>query len=140
MQGRSISQLARELAVSQSAVFKALALLQLTDGVQEQVEQEALAPHTAYEVSRLESPELQAEVAQAVIEQGLKRSEVAELVGELKARRPAPAARPEPLQLDLGDGMTLRLAWKKANGVDAIKALKIALKLLQEQARGDQAA
>jgi hypothetical protein len=43
---------------------------------------------------------------------------------------------PFPLfTIDLGNGTTLRISWKKANGTDTAKALKLALKRLQEQER-----
>jgi hypothetical protein len=44
----------------------------------------------------------QAELARAVVEQKLIRSEVAEAVN---ARRPAPQARPEPVTIDLGEAV-----------------------------------
>jgi ParB family chromosome partitioning protein len=130
-QGWSVTQLARELAISQGAVSKALALLDLPAEVQQQVEQGILAPHTAYEVSRLDTSELQAEVAQAVVEQGLKRSEVSELVTAIRAKRPAPVARPEPVTLEVEPGVVVKITWKKAGGVEAEKALRMALRQLQ---------
>jgi ParB family chromosome partitioning protein len=138
--GWSARQVAQELHLDHSTIVKALALLELPPTVQEAVEHGGITASAAYEVSKLEGPELQVQVAQAVADQGLSRAEVSELVGAIKARRPAPAAKPEPLQLDLGDGMALKLTWKKANGVDPVKALKIALRILQEQARRDEAA
>jgi ParB family transcriptional regulator, chromosome partitioning protein len=139
-QGWSISQLGRELAVSQAGVSKALALLELPPDVQEAVEQGGLAPTTAYEISRLDDAADQRVVAQAAEQGGLRRAEVAQLVESLKAKRPAPAAKPEPVTMDLGDGTQVRISWRKANGTDAIKALKLALRRLQEQQRDGQAA
>lgn len=138
--GWSGRQVAQELHLDHSTVVKALALLELPAAVQEQVEQGGLPASAGYELSKLDGPDLQAEVAQAVVEQKLNRSEVSELVSAIRAKRPVPAARPEPVTLDLGDGMSLKLTWKKANGVDPLKALKIAVRLLQNQVRGDQAA
>ncbi len=107
-QGWSVRQLASELGIAHPTVLRNLALLELPESVQEQVEQGALAP-TGAELARLE-PELQAEAAQAVVEQKLNRGEVSELVQAIRAKRPAPAARPEPVTLDLEDGCTVRVS------------------------------
>jgi hypothetical protein len=107
--------------------------LKLPEPVQELVEREVISAAAAYEVSKLEDPTLQAEVAQAAVAEGLKRSEVAALVQAVKARRPAPKARPEPITIDLGDGCTVTVRWKKAGELTATQALRKALKALQEQ-------
>jgi ParB family chromosome partitioning protein len=138
--GWSARQLAGELAIHHAQVVRALALLELPEAVQHQVEQGALAPATAYEIGKLPEPTMQAEVARAAVQEGLKRSEVAELVQAVKARRPAPATRPDPVIFDLGDGLSITIRWKKANGVDLVKALRLALKLAQERGRDDQTA
>lgn len=138
--GWSARLLASELAIHHAQVVRALALLELPEPVQEQVEQGALAPATAYEIGKLPEPAMQAEVARAAVSEGLKRSEVAELVQAVKARRPSPSSRPEPLMLELGDGLSLTIRWKKANGIDPIKALRLGLKMLQERGREEQAA
>jgi ParB family transcriptional regulator, chromosome partitioning protein len=78
--GWSVSQVARELAVDHSNVSRALALLTLPEGVQGQVEQGVLSPATAYEVSKLDDPASQAEVASRVVAEGLSRSETVEAV------------------------------------------------------------
>jgi ParB family chromosome partitioning protein len=128
LRGWSARQLAAELAINPATVTRALALLELPAAVQERVEEGTLAPATAYEVSKVEDPTLQAEVAQAAVSEGLRRSEVAELVQAVKARRPAPAARPEPVSFDLSD-CSVTVRWKKASATTAVQALKKALKL-----------
>lgn len=138
--GWSARQVAQELDLDHSTIVKALALLELPATVQEAVEQGGITASAAYEVSKLESPELQAEVAQAVVEQKLSRSEVGELVQAIRAKRPAPAAKPDPVTIDLGDGCVVRVTWKKAGGLEPLKALRLAAKILQEQFRDDQAA
>jgi len=137
--GYSGRQLAEKLAISHMSVQRALTLLELPVAVQDQVERGDLAPTTAAELAKL--PEAaREEVARAVVEGGLKRSEVGDLVQAIRARRPAPASKPEPVTVDLGDGTTVRISWKKANGTDPVKALKLALKRLQERDRDEQAA
>jgi ParB family chromosome partitioning protein len=135
----SARQLAAELAINPATVTRALALLELPTSVQDRVEEGSLAPATAYEVSKVEDPAIQAEVAQVAVDEGLKRSEVAELVQAVKARRPVLAARPEPVAFDLGD-CTVTVRWKKASPTTAPQALKKALKMAQHLERPDQAA
>jgi ParB family chromosome partitioning protein len=131
--GWSGSQVARELAVDQSVVSRALSLLNLPEGVQAQVDSGALAARAAAEIARLPDPELQSRVAQAAVEEDLKRDEVAELVKAVRARRPAPASRPDPVAYDLGDGV-VSVRWKKA-GPSAVQLLRRALKEAQERER-----
>jgi len=78
--GWSTHQLARELAVDQSGVVRALALLRLDADVQERVEAGALAPSVAYEVSKLDDPEAQREVAGRIVAEDLSRAEAIEAV------------------------------------------------------------
>ena len=139
----STRELAAELAIAQSSVVRALALLDLPAAVQEQVEQGALGPTVAYEVGKLERAEDQVAVAQVAVEQGLRRSEVAELAQAVRARRPAAqaSAKPEPVALDLGD-VVVQVRWKKASPTSALQALRRAIKELQDRERSaeDQAA
>jgi ParB family transcriptional regulator, chromosome partitioning protein len=134
-------ELAAELAIDAGGVTKALALLDLPAAVQAQVELGGLAASTAYEVSKLPDAETQAEVAHAAVEQQLTRSEVAEVVKAVRAKRPAPILRPDPVSYDLGD-CTVTVKWKKGGGSTATQALRRAAKVAQEQERGkdDQAA
>ena len=73
--GWSTRQLAAELAITQSDVVRALALLELPPPVQEQVEQGSLPPSTAYEISKVENQAAQAELAARVVAEGLSRQE-----------------------------------------------------------------
>jgi ParB family chromosome partitioning protein len=56
--GWTMTDLAAELSVHQTSVSRALALLDLPCTVQEQVEQGALPPATAYEISKAEGTEI----------------------------------------------------------------------------------
>lgn len=84
--GWSVSQLARELAIDHSGVSRALALLELPASVQDQVEQGALPPATAYEVSKLHDAAEQEALAAQVIAGKLSRAETVEAV---RQRKPA---------------------------------------------------
>jgi ParB family chromosome partitioning protein len=78
--GWSTHDVARELAVDQSSVVRALRLLDLPATVQEQVEQGALPPATAYEVSKLDDPAEQVTLAQRVVAEKLSRAQTADAV------------------------------------------------------------
>jgi ParB family chromosome partitioning protein len=88
LNGWSTHDIARELAVDQSSVVRALKLLDLPTAVQEQVEHGALPPATAYEVSKLDDPEEQATLAARVVAEGLSRAETVEAVRRV-SKRPA---------------------------------------------------
>jgi ParB family chromosome partitioning protein len=84
--GWSTRQVARELGVDQSNVVRALALLDLPARVQEHVEQGTLAPSVAYEVSKLDGAEAQADVAAQAVAGKMNRAEVTEAVRERSSR------------------------------------------------------
>jgi ParB family chromosome partitioning protein len=138
--GWTMTELAAELGLHQTSIGRALTLLELPCTVQEQVEQGALAPSSAVEIAKIPNPEEQRTVAGEAIASGLSRSEVAAVVQAVRARRPDPQVRPEPISLDLGDGMTVTIRWRKATGVTATQLLKKALRLLQSREQGEQAA
>jgi ParB family transcriptional regulator, chromosome partitioning protein len=140
LNGWSARYLAAELAVNPATVTRALALLELPAVIQDQVEQGTLAPGTAYEVGKLDGAEAQVAVATQVVDQQLTRAEVAEVVKAVKARRPRPAARPDPVELDLGDGIIVVVKYRKASNVSPLQALRRATRLLQHRARTDDQA
>jgi ParB family chromosome partitioning protein len=85
--GWSTRQLARELALSQSHVVRALTLLELPIEVQEQVEQGALPASTAAEIAKLDNPTDQAEVAARVVGEKLTRDQVVDAVKTRTGRK-----------------------------------------------------
>ncbi|WZP01107.1 ParB/RepB/Spo0J family partition protein (plasmid) [Isosphaeraceae bacterium EP7] len=80
MNGWSTIRLAKALSLNDSTIVRALALLELPCTVQDQVASGALAPSVAYEVSKLDDPAAQAEVAARVVSEGLSRAETIEAV------------------------------------------------------------
>jgi ParB family chromosome partitioning protein len=137
--GYSTRDLAAELHIAQTSVVRALALLDLSAEVQARVEGGELPSTVAAELARIPDAAIQAEVAQAVVAEGLTRTEVTELVQAVKARRPTPSRRPEPITIDLGD-CSVTVRWKKASETTALQALRKAAKQLQGQERPEQAA
>lgn len=133
--GWSGRQLAEELHVGQASVVRALSLLELPGEVQEQVDTGSLAPSVAYEIGKLPDPGQQAEVARAVVAEGLNRTEVGQVIQSIKARRPAPSPKPDPETIDLGDGITVTIKWRKPSPVGVVQALRRALNLARGRER-----
>jgi ParB family chromosome partitioning protein len=138
--GWSTRQLAAELALHPGSISRALALLDLPSAVQHYVEVGELPPATAYEITKIDDPDQQETIAATAVSEGLSRSEVAEFVQAVKARRRAPASRPDPVTVDVGDGLSVTVRWRKANGISLTQALKKALKLAQASERAEEAA
>jgi ParB family chromosome partitioning protein len=76
--GWSARQVARELAIDHTGVARALALLTLPDVVQEAVEAGQIAPRTAYELTKIDDPDEQAEAAREAAAGRLRRDDLAE--------------------------------------------------------------
>jgi ParB family chromosome partitioning protein len=87
--GWSMTQLAKELSITQPAITQALKLLDLPEPVRAQVEQGKLAPATAYEVSKLEDPEEQVAVAARAVAEGKSRTQVRDEVRQRSGRQRA---------------------------------------------------
>jgi ParB family chromosome partitioning protein len=135
------NQLARELHIAQASVAKALALLELPASVQDHIDRGELAASVAYEVSKLPDPEQQLELAEAAVAEKLTRSEVAEAVKAVRARRPPPEARPDPVEIEIEPGISVVIRYRKPSSLTAAQVLRKALKTLQERDRtGEQAA
>lgn len=133
----TMAELAAELAIHPTTVSRALALLELPVSIQDQVEQGGLSPSAAAEISKLDNQADQVAIAEAVASQNLARDEIAAIVRTVKARK-APVPKPDPVDIDLGDGCTVQVRWKKAGPLGAIAALKRALKILQDQQRDQE--
>ncbi len=91
--GCSYRQLAESLHISHQAIVRALALLDLPEDLQGRVEAGKLAPSVAYEVSRLEGPDQQREVAARVVEEGLNRAEATDVVRRAVGKSARPKGR-----------------------------------------------
>jgi ParB family chromosome partitioning protein len=150
--GWSARRVADELSLANSTVVKALALLDLAPTVQERVEAGEISPAAAYEVSKLEDPGQQAEVAERVIAERLTRDQAAAAVREKSGRRRGPAtgtvrdapaaSRPAKIEYRLEDGTSVTVSGPAAaGGADAIiAALEQAIeRVRQGQGRGQAA-
>jgi ParB family transcriptional regulator, chromosome partitioning protein len=84
--GWPVTRIAKELGVSHSAVSQSLRLLDLPESVQGQVEAGELSPVAGYHVAQIEDPEVQAEVVERIVSEGLTRDETVEVVKQAKAK------------------------------------------------------
>jgi ParB family transcriptional regulator, chromosome partitioning protein len=143
LNGWSARQLAREMHIADANVVRALALLDLPAAVQTDVEAGRLAPSVAYEVSRLDSPEEQADLAGRVVAEKLTRGQVADVVKARKQGRGAtPAIGRAEFRLDGGRKVTIAgLADDRPETI--LAALREVVKHVQRRVRdaaGEQAA
>ena len=94
LNGWSTHDVARELAADQSSVVRALHLLQLPAAVLEQVEQGALTPATAYELSKLDEPAQQVALASRLVAEKLTRAQTTTAVTRSAVRSHRTGRRP----------------------------------------------
>jgi ParB family chromosome partitioning protein len=73
--GLTQQQLAAKLQISQTTVSQSLSLLELAEAVQARVESGDLAPSAAYQIAKVADPDVQRELAERVMNEGLNRSE-----------------------------------------------------------------
>ena len=137
MKARGLSQrdLAERLNVSPASVARAVRLLDLPEEIQESVDEGRLPAASGYQIAQVEDAQAQRELAQLAAAEGLTTSEVAEAVKAVRARRPVAAIRPQPVEVDLGDGTVVVVKWKKANATTALQAARRVVKILQERER-----
>ena len=114
--GWSYRQLAESLHIGLASVARALALLELPADLQGRVTAGELAPSVAYEVSRLENPAQQREVAARVVDEGLSRAEATEVVrraadrpGKAKGRGTARKVTSRLFRTTVGPRVTVEL-------------------------------
>jgi ParB family chromosome partitioning protein len=87
------ARLAEALQLTGASVTRALALLDLPYTVQDAVASGQLAPSVAYEVSKLDDPDAQAEVAARVVSEGLSRAETVKAVRQVASKPRASASK-----------------------------------------------
>ena len=85
--GLTQRQLAERLQIGHASIARALALLELPEPIQEDVEAGKIAPNTAYELSKVDDPGEQATLAREAAGGRLRRDELKELTGAPKKGR-----------------------------------------------------
>jgi ParB family transcriptional regulator, chromosome partitioning protein len=104
-------QLAAELGISGASICRAESLLSLPDAIQGMVDQGSVSESAAYEISRIDEPGAQMELAQAVASGTLSRDGVAAAVrGRIGQRSVRPRAARLPLRLEGGISITVTAA------------------------------
>lgn len=91
--GLTQRQLADRLQIGHASIARALALLNLPEPIQEKVEAGDIAANTAYELSKVEDPAEQAELAVEASAGRLKRDQIAERTRSAKKTRTAKKTR-----------------------------------------------
>jgi ParB family chromosome partitioning protein len=132
--GLSFRELADRLRLSHAAVHRAVSLLDTPEPVQEMVAAGALPPSAAYEISKLDRPEDQLEVAQVAAEQRLTRDQVVEAVKSRRSGRTTSAASARrEFRLANGDKVAVTVASGDVGVEVIIAALKGAMKIAQAE-------
>ena len=142
--GWSGNQLARALGIPQPSVVRALALLELPAPVQERVEQGALAPATAYEISKVADTAHQQALAELVVEGGLTRSQTIDAVRRARPRSAkgggAKGKKPT-VRVIRTSAAKVTVEFRKAvSPADVLAALREAVSRVEAEARDGQAA
>ena len=146
--GWTAARLAEVLHLTGATVSRALSLLDLPYTVQEAVASGELAPSIAYEVSKLEDPDAQREVAERIVSEGMTRDGAAAAVrraggGTSKGKgRGGTKARKVTSQTIKGVG-GVRITLECRRGLDdalVVAALEDALTQARARLEGDPAA
>jgi ParB family chromosome partitioning protein len=124
LNGWSTRQLATELNLAASTVSKALALLELPEPVQDQVEQGGLAPSAAYQIAQIPDPAVQAELAKRAVAEKLTYGQVEAVVRAKKAGTTEPRQRPARFEFESDMG---RVVASPRRHQDLIALLRAAL-------------
>jgi ParB family transcriptional regulator, chromosome partitioning protein len=134
--GWSGNRLAKELAIDQASVSRALSLLELPDAVQAQVDSGALPSRTAYEIGKLGDVSEQIALAERVAAGEISREQVQSTVKARKIGMSASAAAPAPrreIRFDDGAKIVVTLPPGAAGMEAAIEMLRRGIKKLQAE-------
>lgn len=137
--GISQRQLAERLQVSPPTITRALALLELPDSIQTSVEAGEIAPHTAYEISKIEDAATQVEVAVQAAQGRLRRDDMREMV--TRAPRQSRGSAPKPWVHNVNGRVRVTVT-PLSDDVDVeemIETLRSALATLRKKGRGQAA-
>jgi ParB family chromosome partitioning protein len=136
--GISQRQLAERLQVSPPTITRALALLELPDSIQSSVDAGEIAPHTAYEISKIGDAAVQAEVADQAARGRLRRDDMREMVTRAP-RQGRGSARAWVHNAGGRVRVTLAPLADDVGHEELIEALRSALAALRKKARGQAA-
>ena len=112
LNGWTGKQLATELNITTSRVSRALALLDLPDEVQKKVSAGQLSRTSAYEISKVKNPLVQAEIAKRPLTQASAKAATRKLRGKSSKKRSART----PLRFPCENGWTIVATPPKSGG------------------------
>lgn len=122
VRGWSHRQLGDYLHIAPSAVSQALALLRLPEPLRERVEQGGLAVATAYQISKVDDPDAQVELAARVAAEGLTATDTAAVVkGRAPARAKGRGRKPTARVFRTGPGPRVTVEHKRGLTPDLIR-------------------
>lgn len=104
LRGWTASHLASVLGLHKGTVTRTLALLELPEAVRAQVSAGSLSPAAAYELSKLDDPATQVELADQVVAGELSRAETAELVRTERSGRDRRGPKRRTRTFTIGEG------------------------------------
>nr|WP_303652951.1 ParB/RepB/Spo0J family partition protein [Paludisphaera mucosa] len=125
-QGWTQEKLSEELAVSRTAIVRALSLLKLPAEIQDRVEQGGLAPSAAHEIAKLEDPTEQVRLAEETVRQGLGQKDLAARVKRTPKGKPKAPKVPVRVVLK-AQGFRVEVSRKAGVPSEAIEPLLLAL-------------
>lgn len=131
--GLTVRGLAESLNVSPGKVSKALALLDLPAGIQEQVDAGTIPASAGYQLAKVDDPAEQQRLAAEITTGGATREDVAEA-----ARQKTPAGRGRPASkttrtFKVKGGAVVVTLDRKADHAAVVKALRAALDQAEQQ-------
>jgi ParB family chromosome partitioning protein len=132
-------QLAERLQVSPPTITRALALLELPEEIQSSVDAGAIAPQTAYEISKIEDARAQAEAAEEAARGRLRRDDLRERVTRAPRGGRGGAPRPWVHQVDGRVRVTVAALADDVAHEELVEALRSALAALRKKSRGQAA-
>jgi ParB family chromosome partitioning protein len=138
----TIQQVAEALNITKGTVSKALSLLKLPEDIQDQVEQGSISPSSGYEVSRLKDEASQRELANRIVNEGLRRDEAGEAVGKTaRPREKVAEKRLTTTKVFNVSGARLSITWQKKTirTKDIMQVLEEALAQLRTGVESDAA-
>jgi ParB family chromosome partitioning protein len=121
--GCHAKDLARLLKVAPSTVTRALSLLRLPEGVQEQIADGGIPAKTGFEIAKLRDDTARKEVAEKVVTQKLTADDAAKVVRQKKGKPAKGRGVTETFRLEGGIKVTVA-APKKVTAEDIVRALE----------------
>ena len=128
--------LANLLHISPASVSRALSLLELDPGVQEQVASGEISPRAGAAIARIRNPKAQQDVAQCAV---VTKAPTVEVEQQVRRQRQGTSAKPQPfVQFKIARGVRV-VIHGRLDGARVVAALEAAVELARaELDRGEE--